>query len=103
VLLTWQSYVAAPWTRNGTVRVQVASVAPQISGYINDVRVADNQFVHRGDVLYTIEPFDFEVAQLTGIATVQQRAADLQVKQLQSERRQHLSNLATVVAKLDKC
>jgi multidrug resistance efflux pump len=77
------------------VRVQVASVAPQISGYINDVRVVDNQFVHRGDVLYTIEPFDFEVARLTGVATLQQRAADLQVKQLQSERRQHLTNLAT--------
>jgi multidrug resistance efflux pump len=95
VLLTWQHYVAAPWTRNGTVRVQVAGVAPQISGYINDVRVVDNQFVHRGDVLYTIESFDFEVAQRTGAATVQQRAADLQVKQLQSERRQQLSNLAT--------
>jgi multidrug resistance efflux pump len=95
VLLTWQHYVTAPWTRNGTVRVQVANVAPQISGYITDVRVVDNQFVHQGDVLYTIESFDFEVAQLTGIATVQQRAADLQVKQLQSERRQHLTNLAT--------
>jgi hypothetical protein len=33
-LLTWQHYVTAPWTRNGTVRVQVASVAPQISGRI---------------------------------------------------------------------
>jgi multidrug resistance efflux pump len=94
-LLTWQHYVTAPWTRDGSVRAQVASVAPQISGYITDVRVVDNQFVHRGDVLYTIESFDFEVAQLTGIATVQQRAADLQVKQLQSERRQHLTNLAT--------
>jgi multidrug resistance efflux pump len=95
VILTWQHYVTAPWTRDGTVRAQVASVAPQISGYITDVRVVDNQFVHRGDVLYTIEPFDFEVARLTGVATLQQRAADLQVKQLQSERRQHLTNLAT--------
>jgi multidrug resistance efflux pump len=95
VLLIWQRYVTGPWTRNGTVRVQVASVAPQISGQINDVRVVDNQFVHRGDILYTIEPFDFEVARLTGVATLQQRAADLQVKQLQSERRQHLTNLAT--------
>ena len=94
-ILTWQHYVTAPWTRDGTVRAQVASVAPQISGYITDVRVVDNQFVHRGDVLYTIEPFDFKVAQLTGVATVQQRAADLQVKQLQSERRQHLTDLAT--------
>jgi multidrug resistance efflux pump len=94
-LLTWQHYVMAPWTRDGTVRAQVASVAPLISGYITDVRVVDNQFVHRGDVLYTIESFDFEVARLTDVATVQQRAADLQVKQIQSERRQHLTNLST--------
>jgi multidrug resistance efflux pump len=95
--LTWQQYVTAPWTRDGTVRVQVANIAPQVSGQINDIRVVDNQFVHKGDVLYTIEAFDFEVAQLTGVATVQQRAADLQVKQVESERRQHLTNLATTV------
>src|SRR4051812_7135989 len=94
-LLTWQQYVMAPWTRDGTVRVQVANVAPQISGQINDIRVVDNQYVHKGDVLYTVEPFDFEVAQRTGVATVKQRAADLQVKQVESERRQHLTNLAT--------
>jgi len=93
--LTWQQYVTAPWTRDGAVRVQVANIAPQVSGQINDIRVVDNQFVHKGDVLYTIEPFDFKVAQLTGVATVQQRAADLQVKQVESDRRQHLTNLAT--------
>lgn len=94
-LLTWHLYVMAPWTRDGTVRVQVANVAPQISGQIVEIRVADNQFVHRGDVLYVIDPFDFEVAQRTGVASVEQRAADLQVKRLQSDRRQHLTDLAT--------
>src|SRR5262249_18422593 len=39
--------------------------------------------------------FDFEVALRTDRAQAQQRAADLQVKQLQSERRQRLSELAT--------
>ncbi len=94
-LVTWQHYVTAPWTRDGSVRVQVANVAPQVSGQINELRVVDNQFVHKGDVLYTIDPFDFEVAQRTGVATAQQRAADLQVKQVASERRQHLTDLAT--------
>jgi multidrug resistance efflux pump len=94
-LLTWQRYVLAPWTRDGTIRVQVSNIAPQISGQINSIGIVDNQFVHKGDVLYTIEPFDFEVARRSGVATVQQRAADLQVKQLQSERRQHLTDLAT--------
>jgi RND family efflux transporter MFP subunit len=92
---TWQHYVTAPWTRNGSVRVQVANVAPQVSGEIVELRVTDNQFVHRGDVLYAIDPFDFDVAVHIGKATVDQRAADLEVKQAQFNRRQRLSNLAT--------
>ncbi len=94
-LVTWQHYVTAPWTRNGTVRVQVANIAPQIPGKIVELRVADNQFVHKGDVLYVIDPFDFEVAVRVGKATLDQRAADLEVKQAESTRRQRLSNLAT--------
>jgi multidrug resistance efflux pump len=93
-LVTWDYYVTAPWTRDGRVRVQVASVAPQVSGQITELRVGDNQYVHKGDVLYVIDPFDFEVALDVGKAQAQQRAADLQVKQLQSERRQRLSDLA---------
>ena len=94
-LVTWSYYVIAPWTRDGSVRVQVASVAPEVSERIIELRVADNQFVRRGDVLYVIDPFDFKVALLSNKASLQQKAADLQVKQLQSERRQHLSTIAT--------
>lgn len=93
-LVIWDYYVTAPWTRDGRVRVQVASVAPQVSGRIIEVRTADNQFVHKGDVLYVIDPFDFEVAVRATKALVEQRAADLQVKQVQSDRRQHLSSIA---------
>jgi RND family efflux transporter MFP subunit len=94
-LVTWSYYVVAPWTRDGRVRVQVASVAPEVSGRITELRVADNQFVHKGEVLYVIDPFDFEVALRSNKASLQQKAADLQVKQVQSERRQHLSTIAT--------
>jgi multidrug resistance efflux pump len=94
-LVIWDYYVTAPWTRDGRVRVQVSSIAPQVSGQITELRVGDNQYVHRGDVLYVIDPFDFEVALRADNAQMQQRAADLQVKQLQSDRRQRLSELAT--------
>ncbi len=94
-LVTWDHYVMAPWTRDGRVRVQVASIAPQVSGEITELLVADNQFVNKGDVLYVIEPFDFEVSVREATAQVRQKAADLQVKQVQSERRQHLSSIAT--------
>src|SRR5215469_15119381 len=94
-LVTWDYYVTAPWTRDGRVRVQVASVAPQVSGQITELRVSDNQFVHKGDVLYVIDPFDFNVALRSDTAALQQKAADLQVKERQSERRQHLTTLET--------
>jgi RND family efflux transporter MFP subunit len=94
-LVIWDFYVTAPWTRDGSVRVQVASIAPQVSGQITEVRVVDNQYVHQGDVLYVIDPFDFQVALDTDKAQLRQKAADVQVKRMQAERRQHLSNLAT--------
>jgi hypothetical protein len=94
-LVIWDSYVTAPWTRDSSVRVQVAGIAPQVSGQITEVRVVDNQYVHQGDVLDVIDPFDFQVALDTGRAQLRQKAADLQVRQMQAERRQHLSNLAT--------
>ncbi|GIQ78282.1 HlyD family secretion protein [Bradyrhizobium sp. RD5-C2] len=93
-ILAWDRYNAAPWTRDGSVRVQVANVAPQISGQIKELRVVDNQFVHKGDILYVIEPFDFEIALRAYRASLQQKIADRDVKDLQAERRQRLSDLA---------
>src|SRR5271155_5416605 len=94
-LVIWDSYVPAPWTRDGSVRAQVASIAPQVSGQITEIRVVDNQYVHEGDVLYVIDPFDFQVALDTAKAELREKAADLQVKRMQAERRQHLTNLST--------
>jgi multidrug resistance efflux pump len=94
-LIVWDSYVTAPWTRDGSVRVQVAGIAPQVSGQITEVRVVDNQYIHQGDVLYIIDPFDFQVTLDTDKAQLRQKAADLQVKRMQAKRRQHLSDLAT--------
>src|SRR5258706_2646583 len=94
-LIIWDFYVTAPWTRDGSVRVQVASIAPQVSGQITELRIVDNQYVHQGDVLYVIDPFDFQVTLDTSKAQVRQKAADLQVRRMQAERRQHLSDLAT--------
>jgi multidrug resistance efflux pump len=89
-LVTWDQHNAGPWTRDGRVRVQVASVAPEISGEITELRIIDNQFVHKGDPLYVIDPFNFDVALRTNKAVLQQRMADLNVKELQSERRRCL-------------
>src|ERR1700736_5715400 len=93
----WQIYMTSPWTRNGMVRVQVANVAPQISGQIVELRTSDNQHVRKGDILYVIEKFDFEVALDNAKATILNREADLDVKKAQNARRVALTTLSTSI------
>src|SRR6516225_8906469 len=50
----WDAYMGAPWTRDGTVRAYVVTMAPQVAGQIVELPVADNQFVHKGDLLMVI-------------------------------------------------
>src|SRR3954468_17821646 len=93
----WLVYVTSPRTRDGMVRVQVANVAPQISGQIVEVRTYGNQHVRKGDTLYVIEKFDFEVALENAKATILSRQADLEVKKAQNARRAILTTLSTSI------
>ncbi|GBR71161.1 efflux RND transporter periplasmic adaptor subunit [Gluconobacter kanchanaburiensis] len=97
VVILWDYYTASPWTRNGQVRVQVANIAPRVSGQILDVRVKDNQFVHKGDVLYVIDPFDFKVALDTAKARVAERKADLEFRVVQAQWRKAIPGTAVSV------
>jgi len=58
----WVYYMDAPWTRDGRVRADVVQVAPDVSGFVTQVLVKDNQKVHRGDVLFRIDRERFALA-----------------------------------------
>jgi multidrug resistance efflux pump len=51
----WDYYFNAPWTRDGHVRADVVPVAPDVSGFVSEVLVRDNEQVRRGDVLFRID------------------------------------------------
>jgi RND family efflux transporter MFP subunit len=51
-----------PWTRDGHVRADVVPVAPDVSGFVTDVLVMDNQQVQRGDVLFRIDRARYDIA-----------------------------------------
>lgn len=97
VVILWDYYTASPWTRNGQVRAQVANIAPRVSGQILEVRVKDNQFVHKDDVLYVIDPFDFKVALDTAKARVAERKADLEFRLVQAQWRKAIPGTAVSV------
>src|SRR3979409_2222771 len=74
---TWQVYMGSPWTRDGTVRAYVVTMAPEVAGRIVKLPLADNQFVHKGDVLFEIDPADYRIALEQAQAQAQRDGAAL--------------------------
>jgi multidrug resistance efflux pump len=74
---TWQTYMGAPWTRDGTARAYVVTMAPEVAGRIVKLSVADNEFVHEGDDLFEIDPADYRIALEQAQAQAQRDAAAL--------------------------
>jgi multidrug resistance efflux pump len=72
----WDAYMGAPWTRDGTVRSYVVTMAPEVAGRIVELPVADDQFVHKGDLLVMIEPTDYRIAVELAQAAVRQAQAN---------------------------
>ena len=56
----YSRYIENPWTRDGQVRANIVGIAPRVSGPIIQVRVRDNQPVRKGDLLFEIDPSDFQ-------------------------------------------
>ena len=83
-----------PWTRDGQVLAYVVNLAPEVSGRVVELNVRDNQAVRRGDVLYEINPIDFQIGVANAQASLNGRYLALQSKQAQAGRRQQLTTLS---------
>src|SRR5262249_7063225 len=93
----WDAYVGAPWTRDGTVRAYVVTMAPEVAGRIVELPVADNQLVHKGDLLLVIDPTNFKIAVSLAEAAVQQAQVTAQNADREAKRRQALTTLAVTI------
>jgi len=60
--LLYLRYARHPWTRNGQVSANIVMIAPRVTGLVVEVGVTDNQPVEAGDLLFRIDPTDFELA-----------------------------------------
>ena len=74
----WVYYEEAPWTRDATISADIVGVTPDVSGLVSAVQVKDNQAVHRGDLLFVVDPARFELALRQAEAVVASRVATLQ-------------------------
>ena len=95
-------YLFSPWTRDARVRADVSIVAPDVSGYVTDVRVRNDQFVKKGDILFVIDQERYRNALADDEATVAARLAQYQMLVDQYKRRSKLTlNLSVTAEDLD--
>ncbi len=88
ILWVWNITEEHPRTDDAAARANVIGIAPRVRGQISKLNVQDNQAVPAGDVLFEIDPADYELAlenAKAALATLDQeievaRSQDAQLK-----------------------
>jgi RND family efflux transporter MFP subunit len=90
IWMEYQRYTDDPWTRDGQVRANVVGIAPRVPGPIIRIAVIDNQQVKRGDLLFEIDPADYQAAVAQAKAQVLAAEANLTQRKQDLDRQTEL-------------
>ena len=90
----WNRYMNSPWTRDGRVRADVINIAADVPGVVVRVPVTDNQLVHKGDLLFVVDPARYRLALDQARARLAASKAMVTMRQQQAERRANLDGIA---------
>ncbi len=90
----WRHYMISPWTRDGRVRAETVTLAPEVSGPVVELRVTDNEVVHKGDVLFVVDPRNYRNAVDQAKASLDGQTHALRIARLKAESRAKLTDLA---------
>lgn len=91
----WETYMIAPWTRDGRVRVYVVDIAPEVQGTVVQLPVVDNQYVHKGDPLFVLDPLRFQIAIREAQARFDRAAETVKINQRNARRRMGLGGIVS--------
>jgi multidrug resistance efflux pump len=90
----WDYYMLSPWTRDARVQADVVSIAPDVAGFVEDLKIKDNQFVRKGDILFVLDRERYTRALASAEANVAARQAEMEMRQHEAERRARLTTLS---------
>jgi RND family efflux transporter MFP subunit len=83
-----------------TAAVKLVTVTPRVSGYIVDIPFKEGDIVHKGDLLFQIDPRPYQDAYDQAVGQLQQSQANQQLQDVTFERQQRLRETG-VIAKED--
>jgi multidrug resistance efflux pump len=86
----YERYLHDPWTRDGQVRANVVGIAPRVSGPIIHVAVRDNQPIKAGELLFEIDPTDYNAQLDVAAGQVLNSEANFKQRQQDLDRQSNL-------------
>jgi RND family efflux transporter MFP subunit len=98
MLVLWHLYsyyTYAPQTRDGKIRADVVPLAADVSGRVEEVHIRDNQAVHKGDLLFTIDRVRLRNALAQAQAAVATAQATLSAAERENRRYQGLADIVS--------
>ncbi len=84
----WNHYLYSPWTRDGRIGADVITIAPDVSGWVTQVSVKNNQAVNQGDPLFTIDDARYQAVFAAARAKVAEKHSALELARYQYQSRQ---------------
>ncbi|EKE75980.1 HlyD family secretion protein [Gallaecimonas xiamenensis] len=92
----WDHYLYSPWTRDGRVRAEVVTIAPDVGGWVTELKVHDNQEVKKGDLIFTIDSTRYQADIAEAEAQVEHQRYAWELAKHQYERRRQLVNKSAI-------
>ena len=86
----WRYYMLSPWTRDARIRADVVVIAPDVSGWVVDLKVHDNQQVKAGDLLLNLDRERYQAALDKAKAVANTRQQQLRLREHEAQRRASL-------------
>ena len=86
----WNYYLYSPWTRDGKVRAQIITLSPDVSGWVRELHIEDNQSVKEGDLLFRIDDTRYQATLERAEAQLLYQQEAYRLAQHQYERRKSM-------------
>jgi multidrug resistance efflux pump len=93
IAVLWIRYQVEPVTRDGKVVADIVQVAPDVSGWITNVYVIDNEIVKKGQKLLTIDQSRYQLAFMQAQADLDSQQIALAQAVRDDRRNRSLSSL----------
>jgi len=94
----WNDYMHSPWTRDGRIRADIVTVAPDVSGWVTDLNITNDQAVKKGDLLFKVDQKRYQAALNQSKANTENALHSWQLAKHKYERRTALLSQKAISA-----